>query len=92
MNTFEPSTIGPMTLPNRLLMAPVKPGFGTPDGTVTEQQISYFRRRAEGGVGAIIVEPVIKLSLSADHRVTDGAQAGRFYQTLRELLEGPDCL
>jgi 2,4-dienoyl-CoA reductase-like NADH-dependent reductase (Old Yellow Enzyme family)/thioredoxin reductase len=54
---FESAAIGSMSLPNRLLMAPVKTAFGAMDGTVTEQQISYYLRRAEGGVGAIIVEP-----------------------------------
>jgi 2,4-dienoyl-CoA reductase-like NADH-dependent reductase (Old Yellow Enzyme family)/thioredoxin reductase len=39
-------------------MAPVKTGFGGPDGTISDQMLSYYRRRAEGGVGAIIVEPL----------------------------------
>ena len=57
MYLFESAAIGSMSLPNRLLMAPVKTAFGAMDGTVTEQQVSYYLRRAEGGVGAIIVEP-----------------------------------
>jgi 2,4-dienoyl-CoA reductase-like NADH-dependent reductase (Old Yellow Enzyme family)/thioredoxin reductase len=68
-----------MTLPNRLLMAPVKTALGAMDGTVTEQQISYYRRRAGGGVGAIIVEPCYvdpagkehprQLGIDDDHKV-----------------------
>jgi len=42
--------------------------------------------------GGILVEPVMKLSLSADHRIVDGAEAARFFQTLRGLLEGPQAL
>jgi len=57
MKVFEATQIGTMTVANRLLMAPVKTGLGTLDGTVTEPQIAYYRRRALGGVGAIIVEP-----------------------------------
>ena len=57
MNPFDSATIGSMNLRNRLLMAPVKTGLGAPDGTVTDQQVAYYRRRAEGGVGAIILEP-----------------------------------
>ena len=42
--------------------------------------------------GAIRIEPVIKVSLSADHRVIDGAEAARFYQSFRSLLEEPQDL
>jgi len=35
---------------------------------------------------------MMNVSLSADHRVIDGAQAGEFFRTLRELLEEPDGL
>jgi len=55
---FEAISIGKLTLANRLVMAPVKTAFGGPDGKVTQRLIDYYRRRAEGGVGAIIVEPL----------------------------------
>ncbi len=55
---FEPVKIGSLALSNRLVMAPVKTAFGAPDGTTTDRLIDYYRRRAEGGVGAIIVEPL----------------------------------
>ena len=42
--------------------------------------------------GAMRIEPVMKVSLSADHRVVDGAEAAKFYRTLRELLEEPESL
>jgi pyruvate dehydrogenase E2 component (dihydrolipoamide acetyltransferase) len=52
------------------------------------------------GVGAIIdkpvvqkkevvVRPVMKVVLSYDHRVIDGARAAEFMKTLKELLEDP---
>jgi 2-oxoisovalerate dehydrogenase E2 component (dihydrolipoyl transacylase) len=52
------------------------------------------------GVGRIVERPVIRdgrivarklmnLSSSFDHRVVDGAVAGRFVQALRGLLECP---
>ncbi len=40
--------------------------------------------------GGIAVEAVMKLSLSADHRVVDGAEAAAFFQTLKGLLEEPE--
>lgn len=42
--------------------------------------------------GQTSIEPVMKLSLSGDHRVVDGAEAGEFFQTLREALESPERL
>jgi len=55
---FEPATIGGLELPNRLLMAPVKTALGKGDGLVSDRHVAYYRRRAEGGVGTIIVEPL----------------------------------
>ncbi len=45
---------------------------------------------AEDGEPAVAT--VMKLSLSADHRVIDGAEAAEFFRTLRELLEEPERL
>ena len=67
MKTFEAVRIGKLALANRLLMAPVKTGFAGPDGLVTEQLLAYYRRRAEGGVGAIIVEPLYVDSAGKEH-------------------------
>ena len=42
--------------------------------------------------GAIRIVPVLHLSLSADHRAIDGADAGRFMAALARLLESPNLL
>ncbi|MBS3764027.1 MAG: 2-oxo acid dehydrogenase subunit E2 [Planctomycetes bacterium] len=42
--------------------------------------------------GAIRIEPLMKVTISADHRVVDGAQAAEFYATFRDLLENPEKL
>jgi pyruvate dehydrogenase E2 component (dihydrolipoamide acetyltransferase) len=39
--------------------------------------------------GGICVEPVMKISLSADHRAVDGALCAEFFQALKEILEDP---
>ncbi|MBE0451689.1 MAG: 2-oxo acid dehydrogenase subunit E2 [Clostridia bacterium] len=55
------------------------------------------------GVGAIVKKPVViddeivirqilPLSLSFDHRIIDGADAGRFVMTVKELLMNPELL
>ncbi len=58
MQVQERWNIGSLTLPNRILLAPVKTGFGTPDGQITDKTLAYFARRAEGGAGALITEPL----------------------------------
>jgi len=42
--------------------------------------------------GEIKIRPMMWLSLSFDHRIVDGAPAGRFLQDIKNLLEKPECL
>ena len=39
--------------------------------------------------GEIVVRNLLKLTLSCDHRVVDGAVGARFLQTLKAHLENP---
>ena len=39
--------------------------------------------------GQVVVRPVMRMTLSADHRIVDGAIAARFLADLREALEAP---
>jgi len=48
--------IGNKELRNQFIMAPVKTGYGTKDGEITNRHLTYYRRRAKY-VGAIIPEP-----------------------------------
>jgi pyruvate dehydrogenase E2 component (dihydrolipoamide acetyltransferase) len=40
----------------------------------------------------VVVRPVMKVTLSYDHRVVDGAAAARFLKTFRELAESPSSV
>jgi pyruvate dehydrogenase E2 component (dihydrolipoamide acetyltransferase) len=42
--------------------------------------------------GAVAVRSMLELTLTCDHRIVYGADAGRFLQTLKELLESPTVL
>jgi 2,4-dienoyl-CoA reductase-like NADH-dependent reductase (Old Yellow Enzyme family)/thioredoxin reductase len=53
---FEPARIGKMEIKNRIVMPPMGTNMGTADGHVTEEIVCYYRERAKGGVGLIIVE------------------------------------
>ncbi|MES2899007.1 MAG: FAD-dependent oxidoreductase [Pseudomonadota bacterium] len=55
-NLFLPLQIGALTLPNRVVMAPMSTNLSAHDGTVTPAQIAFYRARAAGGTGMIIVE------------------------------------
>jgi pyruvate dehydrogenase E2 component (dihydrolipoamide acetyltransferase) len=53
-------------------------------GKLTEEVVAHD--------GAITIEKRMKVSLSADHRVVDGAEAAKFFKTFQELLENPESL
>jgi len=42
--------------------------------------------------GQVVVRQVMKIALSADHRVTDGAEGARFIKEIQGLLENPASL
>jgi 2,4-dienoyl-CoA reductase-like NADH-dependent reductase (Old Yellow Enzyme family) len=53
---FIPIQIGSLTLPNRLVMAPMVTNFATEKGEVTQKLIDYYVKRANGGVGLVVSE------------------------------------
>src|ERR1700682_193333 len=52
----SPIRIAGLDMPNRTVMSPMSSGLGYEDGSVSPAQIAFYRERAEGGVGLIIVE------------------------------------
>lgn len=42
--------------------------------------------------GAVVIRPMLTLSLSFDHRVVDGGPAARFLQRIKQLVERPMAL
>lgn len=52
---LRPGNIGSLAVPNRLVFAPVAPGGGLPGGMVSSGIIDFYRERARGGAGLIIV-------------------------------------
>ena len=64
---MQPWLLGGMTLRNRLIMAPVKTAYGTPEGRVTERHLHFYRAVADGGVGLVILEPVSVTSEGREH-------------------------
>jgi pyruvate dehydrogenase E2 component (dihydrolipoamide acetyltransferase) len=42
--------------------------------------------------GSVVVRPRMRITMSCDHRVIDGASGARFLQTLRAMLEEPTAI
>lgn len=51
--------------------------------------VGAVTRRPVAVVGEVRIAPLMKTTLSVDHRAADGAQAGRFMQEFKKLLENP---
>src|SRR5215471_953099 len=71
---FRPFSIGRLTLPNRIVMAPMTRNF-SPEGVPGDDVAAYYRRRAEHGVGLIVTEGTV-----IDHPAsTDSLRVPRFF-------------
>lgn len=57
-NLMCPIRIRSMTLKNRVMMAPMGTNLANPDGSISEEHKNYYRLRAKGGTGLIMVENV----------------------------------
>lgn len=55
-NLFRPVAVGRLTLPNRLVMAPMISLYASYGGQVTAHLVDHYAARARGGVGLIVVE------------------------------------
>ena len=53
---FSPIKLGPLSLRNRIAMAPLTRQMAEADGTPTDEMAAYYARRARGGLGLIITE------------------------------------
>jgi pyruvate dehydrogenase E2 component (dihydrolipoamide acetyltransferase) len=42
--------------------------------------------------GQVVVKPLMRVTMSCDHRIIDGATGARFLQTLKEMLEEPAAM
>jgi pyruvate dehydrogenase E2 component (dihydrolipoamide acetyltransferase) len=82
--TFTISNLGPYNV--ETLIAIIQPPQTAILGVGAVQPMAVVR---DGQIG---VAPLMKAALSADHRVTDGAQGAKFLNEIRELLEKPVAL
>ncbi len=89
---FSPFKLGSVTLTNRTVMAPMSTNLGTEHGAVTPRQVAFYRARAAGGTGMVIVEfcSVHAASGRSEHRqltLEDGRHLDG-HQRLVEAITG----
>jgi 2,4-dienoyl-CoA reductase-like NADH-dependent reductase (Old Yellow Enzyme family)/thioredoxin reductase len=84
---FDPIRIRHLSLANRLVMAPVKTGYGNAAGEVTQRHLDFYARRARGGVALIIPEPMYVHPSGRELPTQIGVHEDRLVDSLRRLTE-----
>jgi len=64
---FQEGSIGGVAIRNRIVLPPMATNFSGTDGVASDRTIQYYRERARGGVGLVIVEAAY-VDLKAKHR------------------------
>ena len=83
--TFTISNLGPFGIEQfTAIINPPQAGILAVGATQVEAVID--------GEGRVVARPIMRMTLSADHRIVDGAVGARFLADLREGLEGPALL
>lgn len=70
INLFTPLALGPLTLPNRLVMAPLTRNRSTPEGVPHALNVEYYRQRA--GAGLLITEATCIAPEAVGYPLTPG--------------------
>ncbi len=80
--------IGSLEMKNRVVMPPMATNLGSAFGEVTPELIAYYRRRAQGGVGLIVVENA-QVDMYQGRSLTSqlAVDSDKFLAGLRDLAE-----
>src|SRR5580698_4421606 len=84
---FDPLKLGALTLPNRIVMAPLTRSRATPDGRVpTQLQADYYRQRA--GAGLIISEATSVSAMGVGYPDTPGIWSDEQVAGWKNVVDG----
>ena len=72
---FTPTTFVGLHLRNRIVYPPITTGLAESDGKVSDRMVEFYRQRASGGVGLIILEPGVVHPQAKLARYSAGAWA-----------------
>ncbi len=82
---FEPLQLGALTLPNRVLMAPLTRNRARPDGTPGELAETYYRQRA--GAGLIVSEATQISPMGKGYKDTPGIHEDAHIEGWRKITD-----
>ncbi|MCX5759464.1 MAG: dihydrolipoamide acetyltransferase family protein [Candidatus Hydrogenedentes bacterium] len=81
-NTFTVSNLGPFGVDHFTAI------INQPDSAIIA--VGAMKDRVVAIEGGIHIRPIMKLTMSSDHRVIDGAVAAQFMKRLKEIMEAAD--
>jgi 2,4-dienoyl-CoA reductase-like NADH-dependent reductase (Old Yellow Enzyme family)/thioredoxin reductase len=86
---FNEFKLDGLKLTNRFVFPPIKTGYGSPAGSVTERQLIFYRQIAKNGPGLLILEPV---SVTPDGREHPRQLGVHFPDSAKELKKIVDAI
>jgi 2,4-dienoyl-CoA reductase-like NADH-dependent reductase (Old Yellow Enzyme family)/thioredoxin reductase len=86
-SAFDAMRIRHLSLINRLVMAPVKTGYGNAAGEVTQRHLDFYEQRARGGVGLIVPEPMFVHPSGRELPTQIGINEDHLVASLERLVE-----
>jgi dimethylglycine catabolism A len=84
---LTPARIGPVEIPNRIVMPPMTTRTADADGFVTDDSVAYYVARVRGGVGLITVEMASPEKCGRHRRHEVGIYDDCFVPGLARLVE-----
>src|SRR5246500_949969 len=84
---LTPARIGPVTIPNRIVMPPMTTRTSDEEGHVTEASLAYYMARVRGGTGLITVEMASPEKAGRHRRRELGIYDDRFIPGLKRLAD-----
>lgn len=80
--------LGKFETKNHIFMAPIKTALATlKTGFITDEQIKYYERKAKGGVGTIILEPISVLPSGKEHPKQTMLNTDEHINGLKNLID-----
>ena len=84
---LTPARIGPVEIPNRIVMPPMTTRGSDEEGNVTDQTVAYYMARVRGGTGLITVEMASPEKAGRHRRRELGIYHDGFIPGLTRLVE-----
>ena len=84
---FKEFKLDGLKMANRFVFPPIKTGYGTPQGSVSEQQLIFYRQIAKNGPGILILEPVAVTPDGREHPRQLGVHLPDSVRELKKIVD-----